>query len=215
MDRFQRVLERPQGGRPRNRVVVVRDIGRDVALFHRVDNRLGVRVVVGDVVGAGDGAVGEQRDRRRRGAADRDGAQKRLVELGPRGAVKVLDRVVLKDFLDDVLDRELRQVVELARVRDAVAGLSDRQGALRDRKVRLWHRVRLDQHRTCGCYVREHVPGEGIALLLALLADVMHVSELTELDERLYVGAKDVRELAAVKKAAEAVYSPDLTCHEV
>ena len=146
-------------------------------------------------------------------AARRDGTQQRLVELGPSATVKVLDAVVLEDLLNDVLDRELRQVVELARVGDAVAGFRHRQGALNDGEVGFRHGVRFDEHCAVGGNVREDVPREDVTLLLALLADVVDVSKLAELDEGLHVGAQYVGELAAVEIATEAVYSPNLTCH--
>ena len=173
-----------------------------------------MRVVERDRVGARDGAVGVERDSRRRGAAARrDDAQQRLVELGPSSSVEVLDAIVLQDLLDDVFDRELRQVVELARVRDRVAGFRHRQGALNDGEVGLRHRVGFDEDSASRRDVREHVPSEGVTLLLALLRDVVNVSELTELDERLHVSAQYVGKLTAVEVAAEAVNSPNLTCH--
>ena len=200
---FKVVLQRAQRGRPSEAVVIVSDVGRDISFLHRVNNRLYVAVVERHRVGQRRRAVRGQRDRRGASAASRNHAKQGLVELSPSSTVKPLDAVVLQDLFNNVFDRELRQVVELAAVRNGVAGLGDGQRALDNREIGFGHGVRFGEHRTGSGDVRENVPREQVALFLALLTDVMDVGELTEFDERLHGSAQHVGKLAAIHKATQ------------
>src|ERR1700679_35032 len=61
MNSFERVLEGAKRRRPSERIEIIRDVGRNVPLLHRVGDRLGVRVGVCDRVSTSNGAVGVQR----------------------------------------------------------------------------------------------------------------------------------------------------------
>ena len=107
-------------------------------------------------------------------------------------AYEALLKVVLEDLLDQFDDRELGQVVQLARVRNRVTRFSNCEGALHNREVGLGHGVRFQQNTTDRGHIGNHIPGEGIALLLALLGDIVHVGELAKLHQWLHVHAKDI-----------------------
>ena len=94
VDGFKVVFERAQGGWPCERVVVVAQVGRNVSFLHLVDDGLGVAVVKGHAVSAGDGAVGVQRNSSSVSATGRNSTQQRLVKLVPRKTVKGFDGIV-------------------------------------------------------------------------------------------------------------------------
>ncbi|KFB66311.1 MAG: hypothetical protein CAPSK01_004472 [Candidatus Accumulibacter vicinus] len=166
-----------------------------------------------DVVGAGDRAVGVERDRGGVGAARRNGTQRCQLELGIRSKVEGLLGVVGQHLVDDFAHRYQRQVVELPGVGNAVAVLVDRHGALGHREVGFRHDRGFDQSRTLRRDVRIDVPVECIPFPLALDGGVLDIGELPELAHRLNRIAQHVREIGGPKIPADI--DPQLTCgHE-
>jgi len=169
MQAFQIVLECAEGRRPCEAEVIVARISGDVPLLHNVDDGFCVVVVEGNAVGSSRSAVGRESHGRGAGATSRNNAQRGAVELLVSSAVHHLHGVVLENLHHGIFHRELGQVFQLAAVRDAVAILGDRQGALSDREVGFRHGVGFSQRVTLRNHVGNHVPCEGVTLLFALL----------------------------------------------
>ena len=208
MDRLQLVLEEAIGRRPRQSVVVIAGISRDVAFLHLIDDQLDMPGIQRLRVRRGGCAVRGQGDG---GRGSADNTQRGGVELRGSSSVEPLGGVVLQDLVDDGLDRVLRQVVEFAGVGNRVAGFGDRQGALGDREVGFRHRVGFRQRRAGRSRnVLIHVPEEGVALLLALLSRVLDVAELAELGHRLNGHAEFVGQVVRIHIPAQRIYCPNL-----
>lgn len=122
VDALQIVLELAEGGRPAGGDIIVVDIGRDIPLLHRVDNRLHMALAESDVVGRRRRAVRGQNDRvGGRAGRRRHIAQQARIELRMGIVIERLLGVVLENLLDDLANRVLTQIVELARIGDRIS----------------------------------------------------------------------------------------------
>src|SRR6185503_7848600 len=211
---FQIILNRAPSRRPSNAEVLVTHVRRDITLLHNVHNRLDVVLMQVNVVRASRSSVRGQRNGSGISAARSHNAQQGLVELIPSLPIKSLLGVVLQNLVDDLLHRMLGQVVKHASVRNGLTHFSHRPSALSDGEIG-------DLQRRCfgqGCALRSNVvvnvPSEDLALVQALVGEVLRVSELTEFAKRLHSSPKNVGQFQAVHIAAKAVGRPKLTSHD-
>jgi hypothetical protein len=136
-----------------------------------------------------------------RRAAGRNDAQRRQVELGVRGAIEHLFRVVTQRLHHGLAHRELGKRLELAAVRNRVAVFRDGQRALDDREVGFRHGRRFHERSARGRNVLHDIPRPRLSLALAYC--VAHVAELTEARLRLKRLAELVRQVQRIEKPAE------------
>src|SRR5512139_315918 len=216
MDAFQIVLQSSICRRPCQSVVIVTLIGWDIAFFHGINNSLCMRLVECDVVGQGCSAVSGQSNSCRGSTCSRHNTQLGSVKLSYGSGIEPLGSIVFQHFIDDCLHRVIRQVVQLARVRNAVAGFLNCQGALNNSEVSFWHGVGFSQGRaSSGRHVLIHIPVECVTLLFALEGSVFYIAKLTELCHRLNCHSQFFRQVVTIHKTTEAIRSPDLSRHGI
>ena len=209
---LQRILEAPETERTADAVVIPVFIGRDVASFHRVDNRLDVRRRYRRGNGKGGRAIGGKSNRV---CGSSSGDPKRGgVELLMHKGIKIARRIVLQDFHDGLPHVELRQGFEKAGIRNAETTLAHRERALQNGVLTLRYRVGFSQCTRCTGHHRHRIPRESLTGARYFAPRVFDIGKLTEFGHGLHAHSQIFTQIERGIEAPQTVCNEQLTCHD-